>query len=326
MASFDADTLARTLVGGMPIEEFDRDVREKCPRKFTKAYQPGQVDQLCNLSNLEVLLNSGAIHLGSVDVFDHGHLIRLGDMYRKSGKSVVTVMADSIRRGSTIRIRDVDKFDQRLHSFTGEIQRHFAAQSQINVYLTPPNMAGFPPHFDITDVFVVQCAGSKAWKIFHDYSDKIELPGMDTNWDPDRFKPSGQAESITLEPGDVLYLPRGVMHQASCQDRESLHLTISIVPLTFADLIAKALKTAAESDTDFRRRVPWSIEIANGEKEGLLNQTRELISRLASRMDVDTLLDTERRAYRPQVNANSFGELEAAVARPNQDTVLPSSP
>ena len=40
------------------------------------------------------------------------------------------------------------------------------ARSQINLYLTPPFATGFPAHFDVTDVFIVQCSGAKSWTVF----------------------------------------------------------------------------------------------------------------------------------------------------------------
>jgi hypothetical protein len=35
------------------------------------------------------------------------------------------------------------------------VERHFIGRCDGNIYLTPPGKPGFPPHFDITDVFVV---------------------------------------------------------------------------------------------------------------------------------------------------------------------------
>lgn len=314
MASFDARVLVHSLIGGMEIEEFNRVIREKRAEKFEAAIGLEQLDQLYSLSRLESLFKWEALPAIYVDVFDHGNLRKLADVQRKSGKSSLAVVADNFRQGSTIRVRDADKFDARLDRFASEIQRYFTAQSQINIYLTPPAKTGFPPHFDTTDVFVVQCLGQKEWKIFHDYSDKRDLPLLDTIWDPDRFKPSAHAEAITLRPGDVLYLPRGVMHEASCTKRESMHLTISIVPLTFADIIAKALKLAAEADIAYRRRVPWSIEKKDGGSEELSVQVRELTIRLANQIDLGALLRAECGSFEGKPEEHSSGKLESAIA------------
>jgi len=136
---------------------------------------------------------------------------------------------------------------------------------------------------------------------------------MDTPWDPERFKPSAAAENITLRPGDVLYLPRGAMHEAFCAERESMHLTISIAPLTFADLIAKALKVAAESDIAFRRRVPWPVEGGEGGRKELTAEVRALVRELVDRIDVGALLKREWNALGAESGADGSGDLKAAL-------------
>jgi len=161
MAAFDAAMLTRSLIGGMELQTFDRDVREKRVAKFAGAIGEKEREQLYNLSKLEALLKIEAIPMAYVDLFDGGHLRRLADVQNKSGKTSLAVITESLRKGATIRVRDADKFDAQLNQFVREIQRHFAAPSQINVYLTPPGEMGFAPHFDTTDVFIVQCLGRK---------------------------------------------------------------------------------------------------------------------------------------------------------------------
>ena len=312
--AFDVLIAIRSLIARMDVERFNREIRERRAAKFEAAVDPEQLDQLYSLSRLEEMLTSETAPVLNVDIYDQGHLMRLVDVQKKSGKSCVGVVADHFRRGSTIRVRDVDKYDIRLNQFVSEVQRYFTAHSQINVYLTPPAKSGFPPHFDITDVFIVQCVGRKEWRIFDDYSNKTELPLPETNWDQERFKPAGGSEAISLSAGDVLYMPRGVMHQAFCTDRESMHLTISIVPLTFVDLIAKALRVTAETDIELRRRVPWSIESENAGIEDLTNQVRNRLMKLADQIDLNELLRTERSSFQRESEGGSPGELASAIA------------
>jgi hypothetical protein len=310
--AFDVQMLTRGLIGGKGIQQFNREIRERRATKFEAAIDPEQLNQLYSLDRLESLFNDDALPILYVDIFDDGHLKKLADVQRKSGKSCLAAAIENFRRGSTIRVRDLDKFDTRLNRLVSEIQRYFTARSQINLYLTPPAKTGFPPHFDITDAFIIQCIGSKEWRLFPDYSNRIELPLMATNWDPDRFRPSEPSEGITLGPGDVLYLPRGAMHQAFCTERESMHLTVSLVPLTFADLIAKALNAAAEEDVELRRRAPWSVE--DGKFDELTGQVRERIVKLVDRMDVGSLLAAERCSLSGDSEANSSGELQSVIA------------
>jgi len=314
METFDILKLSRRLIGEMDIQDFNRNVRERRVAKFDAAIDPETLSEVYSLSRLESAFAREEIPVLNVDVYTGGQLAKLVDVQHKSGKSSLTVVSENIRLGAMIRVRDIQKFDAPLNRFAGEIQRLFTAQSQINVYLTPPARTGFAPHFDITDVFIVQCVGRKDWKIFHDYTHKSELPLPDTPWDPDRYKPSDPVEAMTLCPGDVLYLPRGAMHQAFCTDRESMHLTISIVPMTFTDLLVRELRRIAEIDIELRRRVPWSTESGDGELHELTTQVKECVIELAERIDVGALLRAEQRSLQTDPEAASTGELESAIA------------
>ena len=297
MKAFDARAAACTLTGRMTIQRFNADVREKQAKRFEGAIEMEQLHELFNLARLESLFASEAIPLAYVDVFESGQLTRLIDMQRKSGRTGLAVVAQRFRGGSTIRVRDVDRFDVRLGDFVQEVRRRFAADSQINLYLTPPGKAGFAPHFDITDVLILQCLGTKTWRIFDDYSHRIDLPLMDTNWDPDRYKPTSMPDPITLSPGDVLYLPRGVMHEAFCKKRASMHLTISLSSLTIADLITRELQRIGVMKLQFRQRVPWSLEDDNeGENARITESVRSCLAELSESLDVKSLLRAERQA------------------------------
>jgi len=318
MKAFAAQAAARALTGDMSIQAFNAEVREKRAARFENALKPEMLGDVFDFARLESLLASEAIPLAYVDVFDNGQLTRLVDMQRKSGKTGLAVVAARFSGGSTIRVRDIDKFDVRLGALVTEIQRYFAAQSQINLYLTPPGKTGFAPHFDITDVFILQCRGAKQWRLFEDYSNRIDLPLRDTNWDPDRFKPSFVPDPITLSAGDVLYLPRGVMHEAFCTERESMHLTISLMPLTVSDLIVRELQRVGADHIQFRQRVPWSVEEDGGNaNEQITSLVRSCLSELSKSLDIGTLLITERQALGgrtgPGEGANELTDALAAL-------------
>ena len=317
----DVGMLTRQLIGGMDLELFNRDVREKHVAKFESAIPRERLEPLFSLAKLEALLKMEAIPVLYVDLFDGGNLRRLVDVQSKTGKSNLAVIAENLRQGSTLRVRDIHKFDAELNRFAQEIRNQFAAQSQMNVYLTPASKAGFAPHFDTTDVFVLQCLGEKEWRIYSEYTNKVELPPMDTPWDPDRFRPIAPAKNFTLRAGDVLYVPRGEMHEAFCTERESMHLTISIAPLTFADLLARALKSAADSDVRFRRRVPWSVKAENGDAQ-ISDEANQLAAELARRIDMHGLLNAEHDLLRGLAGSEASVNLESAL-RSALETLAP---
>ena len=297
MAAFNPGLVARSLTGSFDIRTFNEEIRERRAQRFAAAIAAEQLAQLFDLARLEGLFAAEAIPLSHVDLYEDGHLKRLADMQKKSGKTGLAVIAESFRAGATIRLREVDSFDLRLSEFISDVRRHFAAQSQVNVYLTPPATAGFPPHFDITDVFIVQTLGAKEWRVFDGYTNRVDLPLIDTNWEPDRFTPSTSAATMCLSAGDVLYLPRGVMHQAHCTDRASMHLTISLTPLTFVDVISRELQRVAATDIEFRRRVPWAMDDGDSvSDERIAGIARDCVAKLAKELDVPGVIATERRS------------------------------
>ena len=80
---------------------------------------------------------------------------------RLVGGMGVAAFDEEIRERRAMRFEaalDADACDRPLSQFVAEALRQFAAQSQVNVYLTPPRKSGCPPHFDTTDVVVVSPA------------------------------------------------------------------------------------------------------------------------------------------------------------------------
>ena len=311
--SFDVSASVRCLIGGMEIEPFNRHIRERRAQRFADAFEPSQVEQLYNVARLEDLLRPDTVPVSNVDIYREGSLMRLADVQKKSGKTHLAIVAENFRRGSTIRVRDVDRFDGTLRRFQAEVQRYFTARSQINLYLTPPGKSGFPPHFDITDVFVVQCRGAKDWSIFDSYTNQVELPLPETDWDPERFQPCGAVESLRLCAGDVLYLPRGAMHQAFCTNLESMHLTVSLTPLTVVDLLTQAFRTAAAKDPALRQRVSWSLAADLADTRALDAELADHARRIAEQIDVEDLLQSERLFLTGHTQDSGGKELQAVI-------------
>jgi ribosomal protein L16 Arg81 hydroxylase len=278
----------------MPLQDFNEQIRERRLAHFKSVIEPTLLDTVFGLPRLERLLHEESRLTPYLDVFDGTDLRQLVEQRRKPGQTNFDVVADDLRRGATIRIRNVERFDPPLAELIEGVEHHFVGQCAGNVYLTPPEKTGFPPHFDLTDVFVVQCNGKKHWRIYDHYTNMSELPLPDVRWEPERFKPTSAPRDFELGRGDVLYLPRGTMHEAFCTDRESMHVTISLASLTLADVLRKAVTSAAASDIELRRRVPWSSAADAGEIERTAQYVKDRLVRLSGDSDLVSLLRQER--------------------------------
>jgi len=150
----------------------------------------------------------------------------------------------------------VDRLDLRwkqVSALCKELESKLHYPVAANLYMTPPGAQAFPVHFDTHDVFVLQLAGSKRWRI---YGTPVVLPLADT---PSALSPGEAGEPrdpIDLVAGDLLYLPRGLAHEAQTLGEASLHLTIGVHVFRWADVLSEALTMATRKDSRFRQALP----------------------------------------------------------------------
>jgi len=314
LGSYERRMSAR-LIGDMNIADFNREVRERRVAKFDHAINAEDLDKLYNIGRLESIILKEIVPALYVDVVVDGMPRKLIDAKGPDDDSNLDTIRGSLTRGATIRVCDVQKFDPMLEAFVREVQTDFQGRCQVNAYLSPPNNSGFRPHFDTTDIFIVQCSGSKRWNLYPDYSNQVELPLLETPWDPGLYRPAAEPESMTLHRGDVLYLPRGAMHEAFCNDHESLHLTISLAPLTMAGLAERAFRRMLQTDIDMRRRLDWATPADAATLARLNRQVRQMLTRWVETIDIADLIEAEQKDLfaRPMARAGDGDGLQSTI-------------
>ena len=124
----------------------------------------------------------------------------------------------------------------------------------MNAYYTPRAAQGLPVHHDTHDVFVLQVSGEKRWLV---YEPALELPLRNQKYSAEMGGPGEPVHDLVLRPGDMLYLPRGWLHEALTSDSDSLHLTVGVNVVTWLDAFKAALEECGDepaSTVDRRRR------------------------------------------------------------------------
>jgi bifunctional lysine-specific demethylase and histidyl-hydroxylase NO66 len=115
-----------------------------------------------------------------------------------------------------------------------------------NGYLTPANAQGFDVHYDNHCALILQIEGTKRWSVFNPI-EEMPVARCERAMNLDAL---GEAVvSAQLETGDVLYIPRGFPHCAWTHDDISLHITLSIRPVIWAE----AIKAICQTDSKLRR-------------------------------------------------------------------------
>ena len=177
--------------------------------------------------------------------------------------------------GATIVLQALHRYWTPLSHFCRDLESELTHPVQVNLYLTPPVSQGLDIHYDTHDVFVLQVAGVKHWRVWHSAFDSPLAHQKRTG----KFQDPGDAAiDVELKPGDALYIPRGFLHAAQTLDRESAHMTIGILNITWIDILKKLI-ARAESEPAFRGSLPAGFA---GDPASLSDPLRDVLSNFAA--------------------------------------------
>ncbi|MCP5197252.1 MAG: cupin-like domain-containing protein [Gammaproteobacteria bacterium] len=253
---------------------------------------------------------------------------RLFDPRRNSEHA--RTLSDLYRHGHTILIDDIHTQWPAIAELTNELARELGHGVGANLYLTPKQSQGFGIHYDTHDVFILQIEGHKEWRIY-DIEVSLPLPEMQSkkgNLDPNSIGEPKQ--KLTLNAGDVLYIPRGHAHAARTTNSHSLHLTVGVHVVCWVDLLKAAISQVALHDVRLRRALPIdyfeSRSVRNDEAiQRQLMRYLALVSASANVSEVNRLLADSPLLFLSQQNANRFGAIEA-LDTVGEETVVTRSP
>ena len=237
---------------------------------------PGEVADWFSVDAADSLLSRRGLRTPFVRLAKGGRVVS-PSRYTGSGGVGATiadqVLDDAVLRlfadGTTIVLQGVHRTWAPVGRLAAGLSADLGHPVQVNAYITPPQSQGFASHYDTHDVFVLQVAGRKQWRV-HD--PVLEAPLPDEPWDlvADQVAARAQERPVieeVLEPGDCLYLPRGFLHSASALGGTSIHLTFGVHAVVERDVVNAVL--AAVRDSGWRSSMPvgWNPRGASGVAE-----------------------------------------------------------
>ena len=189
-------------------------------------------------------------------------------------------------QGGSLIVNRVDKLWPPIGRLCAALRRRLHHAFAV-LYLTPRGSQAVRVHTDDQDVFVLQLAGSKVWRVYDapqplPYED--EQLGKDAPYD--RARLGTPTLAATLRPGSLLYLPRGMLHEARAgDDGGSLHVTITVQTsdMTWGGFVADALRAVHRRHLDFRRALPLDVPIEMGARAAATAAMRRRAARRCSR-------------------------------------------
>ncbi|WP_348788125.1 cupin domain-containing protein [Leifsonia sp. NPDC080035] len=151
--------------------------------------------------------------------------------------------------GATLVLQGLHRTWPPIAEFSRRLAEELGHPCQVNAYITPASSRGFDPHYDVHDVFVLQIAGEKHWRIHEPVHPD---PLRDQPWSDHRAAVAARAQETpaideVFRPGDALYLPRGWIHSAEALGGVSVHLTIGVAAYTRDEVVRAAVARAADT-------------------------------------------------------------------------------
>jgi ribosomal protein L16 Arg81 hydroxylase len=222
--------------------------------------------------------------------------------------------------GATLVLQGLHRTWQPVLAFSQQLAADLGHPNQVNAYVTPPQSTGFSDHYDVHDVFVLQVAGEKRWRIRRPVR---EAPLRSEPWTDHRSE-VGQAArqppliEQTLRPGDCLYLPRGFIHSATALGATSIHLTVGVHPWHRTHLAEALLETALRSATEdplVRRSLPAGTDVGDSDALGAdIELVRAALHRALDEADAGELAGALHRRHRAAQRPAPLHPLAQALA------------
>lgn len=242
-----------------------------------KRGEPNYFSDLLSFAEMDRVISTMGLQHPEVNVTKSDGNITPADFAYETGQIDPVRVNQLFADGATVILSGLHERLPQLASYCRAMEAAMSARVQTNIYMTPPGNQGFNPHYDSHDVLVLQVQGTKEWRV---YGTPIELPladqgferGMDVGEEVMRFM---------LEPGDTLYLPRGMAHDAVATDDTSLHITTGLMFRTWADVLAEAVIAKAHREPAMRRALPPGFANNGADLEAYDDTFAELLTLLA---------------------------------------------
>jgi hypothetical protein len=165
---------------------------------------------------------------------------------------------DQMARGSTLILEQLHRTCRPVASFCRRLSYELCRPVWATAYLTPANAQGFGLHYDTHGVFVLQIEGRKTWEL---YPPILPFPLDKQRWREDALSPEARGNltlhaRYELAPGDVLWIPRGWLHEVFTTGHASLHVSLSVPEVSRYEVVTHLLDSLAQSE-EFRHDLPF---------------------------------------------------------------------
>jgi len=319
--------LAR-LIAPVDVETFTTSYWERRPL-VVQGRMPSYYDELLSLADTDHVLLHSSIRSQDVRIVRAGQEAPL-DKLRSPGANLseggLEALYQEYRDGSTIILTFLHERWPPLRRLCQSLASETSAAVQVNVYITPPGAQGLDTHYDSHDVFVLQTAGSKRWRVF---GSPARLPLAEHRFRPEAAQdPGPPLHDLIVHPGDLLYIPRGYVHDAASAESFSVHLTVGLRPITWASVIRGAVEAVFEQEALLRESLPFGFASNDDTRRDSEERLKNLLATTIAEVNAEKAIADAHERARAHKQPSLEGHLRdlSAEANLNLDTRLQRRP
>jgi len=321
-----ADPAVRTVLSRLTALDrgaFARDVWGHAPL-LTRAAELPAAEPVLTLDDVDTIVSRRGLRTPFVRLTKDGVVVPssryagAGGIGASIGDQVSDArVLDLVLDGATIVLQALHRTWEPVMALCSQLSAELACPVQANAYITPPSSQGFDDHYDVHDVFVLQLAGTKHWRV-HEPVHAWPLP--DQAWTQHREALEQRSTEdplldVVLRPGDCLYLPRGTVHAARTTESVSAHLTIGVHPVT-VHAVARELLTLAAADPAMRAALPLGAGPGSPELADAVVTVLAVLQGALAEVPLQAAVDALADAVLPQTRPSPLAPLaQAEVVR-----------
>jgi ribosomal protein L16 Arg81 hydroxylase len=282
------------LIAPLGFDEFFREHWERKPLHLSRG-DPDYYDRVLTNADLDSIICSADLRYPAIQLAKNGGYLPAEAYTRnlKHGSESFNGVPDlrqiqsEYRSGATVVLPALQRTWAPLRQLCAALEDQFSHPAHANAYLTPGDSPGFTPHYDTHEVFVLQIAGTKRWRVF---APLRPLPHRSQPFSPIGFALPPPLLELELKPGDLLYLPRGYVHAAHTSRGHSAHVTIGMTVYTWIELIGELANSAKELDA-LRTALPPGFAVRDELKSTLQKKLTQCLDLLRDNIDGERLID-----------------------------------
>ncbi|MEI9997374.1 MAG: cupin domain-containing protein [Rhizomicrobium sp.] len=249
-----------------------------------------------------------------------------------------------LSRGATVEIDHYEVASNELQRWLAAFKQDLGLPASVMgkcvVYASSASQ-GLDMHFDAYANFVVQLSGSKTWRLapnervvapleHHDMDEPFPSEELQSYWARGAALPAAaDIETVTLEAGQMLFVPRGYWHGTSA-GRHSLSLNFTFGQPAALDLALSALRRRLAASSHWRALLSCDliVEESSTPADRQLREAAIWLQRLRTeieKLSPSDLLDASRSLADPYSEANAlvrqlsrYRDTDGDAARPRR--------